>query len=101
MSALYPRADAYDFEVVPAARRAFLREGRAIWLNVRDDRDDEVKSLDWAPYSPSEGEQPKCVEGDVEYYFRASTAAKLRGMLVFDLGMGLATDRIVASWNDD
>lgn len=94
---------AFQFEIAPSALRAFLRAGGSIRLHVRSD---DERILEWAPYSPSDGERPRCVEGDVAFYFSAATAPKLEGMFVFFLGMGPTpafarnNERVVAEWHD-
>ena len=98
---MYPRASAFRFEVAPSALRAFMRAGSSIRLSVHSDAE---KILEWATYSPSDSERPRCVEGDVAFYFSAATVAQLEGMFVFYLGMGTtpafarSNERVVAEW---
>ena len=97
-----PRPSAFQFEIAPSALRAFQRAGGSIRLSVRSD---DERILEWAPYEPTDSERPRCVEGDVAFYFSASTAPKLEGMFVFFLGMGMTpsfargNERVVAEWH--
>lgn len=97
----YPRASSFNFTVSPQAIDEFRRSGRAILLSVRDESD---PILDWKAYEPASGERPRCVEGDISFYFDDITAPLLEGMTVAVFGIGTSPKfarsnaRIHATW---
>lgn len=98
----YERTSAFDFTVSSEAVEHFRRQGRAIRLSVHDASD---PILDWHVHEPAPGERPRCVEGDISFYFDDPTAPLLQKMHVGVIGSGTSLEiaranrRIHAHWS--